>query len=228
MTTFNTLDVIAVANAVYKEQGYVKKNEADEMGYKGTKIFSNSERIYAHFFGNTGFDTTLVEPVKVSATDVDTAEEIIEYFKGLSFKAMERQLTSFEENVLKFVQTTQVGSDTLGIAASLPKVYETKLKQDEWTDRENELSRISEYVGTMKQRETFTAKVENVRWIGRTNSFLTCCSVDDKNILKFFSQEELKQGDTVSVTGFVKSQNVSNFHGGKETMINRVKVNADV
>lgn len=216
---FNTTEVIAVANAVYRKQGFIKKSEAHAYDIGPDTKVANSTHLYAYFYDG--------DKTKVSVTDVDRnrAEEIINYFRGLTFKAMERGLTSFEENVLKFVQSPQVGSSELGIAASLPRVFENKLEQDVWTDRENELSRTSEFVGELKQRCTFEAVVENVRWIGSTNSYLVCCSVDDANILKFFNQEDLAPvGRKVTVTGFVKSQSVSNFHGGKETMINRVKV----
>ena len=157
--------------------------------------------------------------------DTDLAIEIIDYLKGLSFKAIERELTDFERNVLKLVTSQNIQKDQIGISASLPKVYLNKLEQDRWTDRENVLSRTSEKIGTLHQRETFDAIIEFSRFIPRTMSYIVTCSVDDKHILKFFHDKKLDIGTTVNVTGFVKSQNKGKFHNGFETIINRIKIN---
>jgi hypothetical protein len=57
-------------------------------------------------------------------------------------------------------------------------------------------------------------------------SSLVCCSENGKNIVKFFvdiNEKKLVEGETIKLQGFVKSQQVSNFHNGKETMVNRIK-----
>jgi hypothetical protein len=118
-----------------------------------------------------------------------------------------------------------VNKNQLGIAASLPNVYRNKLDADTWTSREAELGRTSDYVGKVGSRCEFDAKIENLRYIAKTMSYLVSCSVDDKNILKFFSVSEVgKVGDIIKVTGFVKGQAISKFSNAKETMINRVKI----
>ena len=70
---------------------------------------------------------------------------------------MERDLTEFELNVLKFVTTDVAGKEKIGIAASLPKVFYNKMDSDTWEDRERELGRTSEFVGELHSRNTFTS-----------------------------------------------------------------------
>jgi hypothetical protein len=210
---FNIKEVVAVACAVDRTNGFVKKSD----------VYSNSDKkpnvsfLYEHFCNN--------EKTEYSAVDLELAEEIVDYLKGLSFKALERKLTDFETNVLNFVGGETVGKEQLGIAASLPNVYRNKLEADMWTAREAELARTSDYIGDVGKRCEFTAKIENLRYIAKTSSYLISCSVDNKHILKFFSGVASgKVGDAIQITGFVKSQSVSSYSNAKETMINRIKV----
>ena len=210
---FNIKDVVAVACAVDRTNGFVKKSDV----YSQSDKKPNVSFLYEHFCNN--------EKTECSPSDFELAEEIIDYLKGLSFKALERKLTDFETNVLNFVGSEEVGKEQLGIAARLPNVYRNKLEADTWTTREAELARTSDYVGQVGQRSEFTAKIENLRYIAKTATYLVSCSVDDKHILKFFSGVASgKVGDTVNITGFVKSQGVSSYSNAKETMINRTKI----
>jgi hypothetical protein len=211
---FNIIEVIAVAAAVDRINGFVKKSD---VGFTNNEKKPNVHFLYEHFCNN--------EKTEYTSSDLELAEEIIHYLKGLSFKALERKLTDFETNVLNFVGSETVGKDQLGIAASLPNVYRNKLEADTWTSREAELARTSDYIGAVGKRSEFTAKIENVRFIAKTESYLISCSVEDKNILKFFSGVKTGNvGDTVKLTGFIKSQGVSSYSNAKETMINRIKV----
>lgn len=205
-------DVVTVSVAIDRTNGYVRKSDAGE-GIPEPNV----RLLYKHFYDNQLFPTT--------DSDRDVAKQIINYLQGLSFKAFERDLTSFEASTLKFVNADTVDNTTLGVAASLPNVYRNKLKQDVWIQREAELVQSSEFVGTSGKRGHFEVVVENVRFIPSVSSYLYCCSVDNKNILKFFySDSTLKEHTTVCLSGYVKSHQISNYHGGKETMINRVKI----
>ena len=210
---FNIKEVVAVACAVNRTNGFVRK--ADVYGKPDKK--PNVHFLYEHFCNN--------DIVAFTDDDSAMAEDIIHYLKGLSFKALERKLTDFESNVLNFVSSETVGKEQLGIAASLPNVYRNKLEADTWSIREAELARTSEYVGEVGKRGVFTAKVENLRYIASTVSYLISCSVDDTHILKFFGDVACgKVGDTIQLNGFVKSHSVSTYSNAKETMINRVKI----
>jgi hypothetical protein len=162
----------------------------------------------------------------VNPEDHTNAEEIIDYLKGLSFKALERKLTEFESNVLKFVSVDSVGKDKLGIAASLPNVYQAKLAADRWALRESELGAVSNYVGVLNKRAEFDLCVENLRYIAKTSSYLVSCSERDANIVKFFtmSSEQMKVGSKIKIAGYIKSQAVSSYTGYKETMLNRIRI----
>lgn len=218
MSDFNTKDVMSASVAVHRiNGGFIKKDQIryDEK-YKDST--SNSQMLYKHFFEG--------DKVEITDSDKSQADDIIAYLKGLSFKAIERNLTDFEKNVLRLVSGNTVAKDSIGIAASLPKVYYNKLEQDTWSDREHVLSQTSTGLGELNKRGVFKATVEFCRWIPTTMSYLVTASVDNKHILKFFSQDPVvgRKDKVLTISGFVKSQDKSRYHNGIETMINRIKI----
>lgn len=217
MIEFPTRDVVAVACAVFREQGFIKRGDYQTLAEGEQPKQPNSSILYNHFLND----------VKIQVRDEDKvlAEVIIDYLRGLSFKAFERGLTEFETNVLKFVNVEAVTKDKLGIAASLPQVYQRKLDADAWTIREAELAETSEYVGALNRRGNFTVVIEHVRSIPSTFSWLYTCSEGGKNIFKFFSTSIAGEvGQTITLSAYVKGHEVSKYSGGKETMVNRVKI----
>jgi len=213
---FPTNVVVAASVAINRlNGGFFRKFDANPENKT-----ANSTLLYKHFFEG--------KDIEVIKDDYAKADEIIDYLKGLGFKAIERKLTDFEANVLKFVQSEMIGKEQIGIAASLPKVYNNKLESDKWQDREADLGRNSNYIGELHQRGTFDITVEFIKYIPRTDSFLITAN-SKGNIVKFFAQTKktdigiLKEGMNLSVTAYVKSQQVSNYTGFKETMFNRIK-----
>ena len=120
------LEVLSASCSAYAlNKGFIKKDDIRfDKKYEGKS--SNSDLLYSHFYSESKLDIT--------EKDSDLAVEIIDYLKGLSFKAIERELTDFERNVLKLVTSDTIKKDQIGISASLPKVYLNKLEQDRWTD----------------------------------------------------------------------------------------------
>jgi hypothetical protein len=223
-TTYPVLEVLTASCAVHRtNKGFVKS--ADARPEDG--IIANSTFLYSHFLGihDKATNTNVRQEVETTPDDVAGAELIIDYLKGLTFKAMERDLTDFEKNVLKLVSADAVGKDKIGIAASLPKVFQNKLDSDKWSVRENELSATSEYVGTVGKRDNLNVVIENVRYIASVGSKLFCASVDGKHIVKFFNNDISQQvGETLAIGAYVKQHSISKYHHGKETMVNRIKV----
>ena len=216
MQTFPIDEVLAVSCAVHRlNNGFIKKDQV-RFDKKYEKYICNSDMLYNYFFTDKKFE--VIEEDKL------TANEVKDYLAGLSFKALERTLTEFETNVLKLVSSDNIPKDKLGIAASLPKVFLNKVEQDKWTDRETELSRTSEKLGKLHNRERFNAKVEFTRYIPRTMSYIVTCSVKNKHILKFFTDKNIESGSDIVIEGFVKSQSQGKYHTGFETIINRIKI----
>jgi hypothetical protein len=226
---FKTKDVIAVSCAAHRFNGGFLSKDSIRFDKKAEGKRANSDLLYAHFLDpkDLKFKNALPK-LKVIKEDLAMADDVIDYLKGLSFKAIERKLTDFESNVLRVVNSEHIDKTQLGITSSLPKVYFNKIEQDNWTDRELELSRTSNELGELHTRGTFDAKVEFVRYIPRTMSYLITCSVKDQHILKFFHAKNIKLESQIRVDGYIKSQGKGKFHNGIETIINRIKIHEDV
>ena len=223
---FNGRDLIAHAVAVDEFQGfkYIKSHQVD----KEKGIESNFKLLLG----------LLHDPknsiVSLQDSHYEKADEIIEYFEGLIFKAMQRDLTDFEKKITALIKADDISlngrDDRLPIVGSLPGVFRNNVKHDDWTSRERSLRDVSDYEGTLKQRGNFEGEIVMSRYMNRSNSMLVAVLPPNNNIVKFFydlfrdsnARENLAQGTYLKFSGFVKSQNVSEYSKCKETFLNRV------
>ena len=223
---FNGRELIAHAVAVDKFQGgkYIKSHEVNKL--------KNIESNFKLMLG------LLHEPLKSEITivneDYEVADEIVEYFEGLIFKAMQRELTDFEKKITALVKADDISQngkdDRLPIVGSLPNVYRNNVKHDDWSDRERSLRNVSDYEGTLKKRGEFEGEIVMSRFMNRSNSMLVAVLTKNNNIVKFFydlyrdstAKETLTQGKFIKFSAFVKSHEVSDYSKCKETFCNRV------
>lgn len=231
MTTLYTgTQVIAFAVAVDEFQGqkYIKSHEADK-----EKGIESNFKLMLEAMHNP-------EKARVTVTDAHTAkaEEIVDYFEGLVFKAMTRKLSDFESKITEVIKAEDIninGRDgRLPIVGSLPSVYRNNLEHDNWSDKERKLRDTSDYVGTVGKRHSFKGPIVMSRYMNRTHSMLVAVLIDDKNIVKFFydlyrgaTKSDFEKGKEVEFTAFVKSHEVSDFSKCKETFVNRVTLSKE-
>jgi hypothetical protein len=170
--------------------------------------------------------------------DIKTADEIVDYFEGLIFKAMERDLTDYEKKITEIIHAEDINfsgrDDRLPVIASLPNVYRNNITHDKWADEERSLRKVSDYEGKYKTRCKFNGNVRMSRYMQKSHSLLVAMVTDNNNIVKFFYdlwrhqdgniKEILAVGNHITVEGYVKSHAVSNHSKCKETFINRVNI----
>ena len=207
-------EVIAHAVAVDRYQGfkYIKSHEA-KGGSKGN--FS----LLIHSLKDP--KTSVVGPI--TEEDYTTADKIVEYFEGLVFKAMQRDLSEYEKKITDLIKAEDINlqgrDDRLPIVGSLPNVYRNNTKHDVWADEERSLRKTSEYEGELKTRGTFNGVVKMSRYMNRTNSLLVALLTENGNIVKFFydlyrtkdgfdPKNALSEGKLVVIEGFVKGAGV--------------------
>ena len=108
---FKTIDVISASVSAFRlNEGFIKKDQI-KFDKKYENKIANSDLLYFHFYGD--------KKLSVIEEDTKEAEEIIDYLKGLSFKAIERELTDFESNVLKLVTADHCGLSASKVSISL-------------------------------------------------------------------------------------------------------------
>ena len=153
----------------------------------------------------------------------DIAEKIIQYYKGLTFKAMGNKINDFEQKVLGLINCKLVDQRDIGIIASLPKAYFRAVKRDATDAMMRKLSTTSIHIGTQGEDVEGTINILNCSFIQRLQCHVVNAEMNG-NIVCFFTKHPAEHwGDTCEIKGKVKRHQTSKFHGGKETVLNYVK-----
>ena len=228
---FSGRELIAHAVAVDKFQGgkYIKSHETDK-----TKGIESNFKLMLGLLHDPK-----ASEISIASDDYDMADEIIEYFEGLIFKAMQRDLTDFEKKITALVKADDISlngkDDRLPIVGSLPNVYRNNVRHDDWSDRERSLRNVSDFEGTLKKRGEFECEIVMSRYMNRSNSMLVAVLTKNDNIIKFFydlyrdntAKEFLAQGTYLRFSAYVKSHEVSDYSKCKETFCNRVTLSKE-
>jgi hypothetical protein len=218
MTTITIQEVAAAAQAIYDDQGFLSKTSHEVILNEKT---SNGRLLFEHF---------AVQP-KVTVTDEhrQAANEILQFLEELPLKAIERDLSGYEKEALRVVRKGELSVEDdrkdLFLIASFPTVCNSMHQQHLWGIREADCARKSEYVGELHKRCGFELTAEFIRKLSN-GSYLYCCTDSDNNLVKFFYDHKQigKVGDKLKVKGYVKSHSLGKYSGGKETMLNRVRI----
>jgi len=203
-----TINVLSVCCAVQRELGgYYKEGQINT---------PNKQVIQDHFFGDG--DVTVIEEDKILAA------KAIEYLKGLGLKSFERKLSDYEKKVLKIVAEVDFKPNDVGLAASIPSMYIKQSVSDDWFYKEQEIGRDSEFIGQPNDRITRNLTIQFVKHMTGFDKWLTCCTDDRHNIVKFFAAEDLVVGRPYVISGTVKPHKINDYTGFNETFINRIKI----
>jgi len=211
---YNTKLAIAVANAVYRKHGYVKTTEAD---YSERK--SNKTRVIE--------ELTKDKP-KYAKNDMVVADEIVEHYQGLLLFRLGDQQNNFQEAVLSCVAKDTVKARDIGILASLPHTYKTTLDKEARKAKEEAMASKSNFVGDVKKRNVFDVVVEMVKPLPHKSLYIVSF-MQGNSILKHFTpsnpeDDGIVESANLQISAYVKDHQVNKYNGGKETIINRIKV----
>ena len=226
-------DLLTLSCAVTRaNNGYTKKDaplekDADDLFTKLPNLFIMANYMNIEKYSTKSYDNTINKYYKnFSVTDEDgkEVERMIRYFKGLSMKAIKRNISDFESSILAMISKEYVSYKDIGIIASLPSVYANGQKQKEFNKLEKQLGKTSEHMGTLRERGDFNLELIYVKYIWRSNSYLCVAKDSNNNIAKFFKDTKLQVGDKIHVTAFVKDHTQGKMSGGAETYLNRVKI----
>ena len=229
------IQALVLSVAIHEKYGFQSKATTDYTTMTSEKIsnidgrgnpITNSARLYRQLFPSQKVDPEDREKMDVSGHHYEKAENILDLLRGFGFIAIERPLTNFEQSVLDIVNRNNITHKELGRVASFPNVYERRVSQEIWEERESQLAKNSEYVGELFNKSHLDVKIENIRYLSRTKSYLICASESDKNIVKFFIPHEkfgnIKEGDSIKLTAWIKKHEISHYHGGMETTLKRI------
>jgi len=176
-------------------------------GYDKTK---NRYTMAEMLTGNTVVNETVEAEDVVSLIDWGKEQRGSDFFVSL------RDILSKEE-----LQASQ-----FGFVACLPFL---KRQQEQKEAQKEELAKTtanSNWIGTERKRGEFFVKLTNKRYLDNYGSYIYSVVTRDGDLGVFFSQNkfEIDEGDCFIMKATPKRHQVSNYHGGKETMFNRVVI----
>jgi len=210
--TFDLNTVMTFAVSAYKQ----KNNE-----YVNYGTVTNKTIIQTHLGLLDENRMVFVDHVTQECADI--AEQMIQYYKGLTFKAFGAKINDFEQKVLGLINCKLVDRRDIGVIASLPKAYFRSIKRDNTDVLMRKLSTTSVHVGTQGEDVEGTINILNCSFIQRLQCHVVNAEMNG-NIVCFFTKHPAEHwGETCKIKGKVKRHQTSKFHSGKETVLNYVK-----
>ena len=154
------------------------------------------------------------------------AKDIITYYTGLMIKALGTKINDFESKVLSFVKNGEVATYDFGMIASLPKSHARATERDRVESQQRALSENSDFVGVVGDTVLFDIEILRKNYINKLGCDVVNAVDRDKNLIVFFTGkgEEFENVSHCKIKARVKRHQISNQHGGKETVFNYVKV----
>jgi putative lipoic acid-binding regulatory protein len=212
MNTYDLKTVMTYAVSAHFQNGEEYKN------YGST---TNKTIIQSHLGEIAQMHMCFVDHITQECADI--ADKIIQYYKGLTFKAMGAKINDFEQRVLAVIQSGVVDRRDIGVVASLPKAYFRAVKRDETDALMRKLSVSSIHIGTVGSDVEGKINVLNCSFIQRLQCYVVNAEMNG-NIVCFFTKHDADNwGEGCTIKGKVKRHQTSKFHGGKETVLNYVK-----
>ena len=137
---------------------------------------------------------------------------------------MGNKINDFEQKVLGLINCKQVDRRDIGVIASLPKAYFRAVKRDATDTQMRKLSTTSIHIGTLGEGVQGTINILNCSFIQSLQCYVVNAEMSG-NIVCFFTKHPAEHwGETCEIKAKIKRHQTSKFHGGKETVLNYVKV----
>ena len=211
--TFDLETVVTYAVSAFKQNGESYNNFGGQT--------SNKNIILSHLGLLDDSRASFVD--QVTELDAETARHLIQYYKGLTFKAMGNKINDFEQRVLDFIQKGVVDRRDIGVVASLPKSFFRAVERDKSDAELRKLSLSSEFIGSEGEEVCGTIKILNCSFIQKLQCHIVNACMGE-NIVVFFTKHPAEHwGESCEIKGRVKRHQNSRFHNGKETVLNYVK-----
>jgi len=213
--TYNTKTSLAVANSIYRKHGYIKSTEATFGERK-----SNKERV---------LEELAKDKPRHSKQDIKLAEEQIEHYQGLVLFKLGDKQSDFQEAVLSVVAKDTIHPKAVGVLASLPHTYKCNIERQKRQEHEKVMAKKSSYTVEVKKRNIFDIVVDMVKPLPHRGLNIITFLDAKENIIKYFTpnnpeEDGIVNGAKLQISAYVKDHQINKYNGGKETIVNRIKV----
>jgi len=240
------MEALAVAVAIDREQGFIKSNQGyydqdtDQRVDDNRTVALRTLRVRHGAKPQTNGDGVELYRVETTSEDEQKAQEIFSYFDqvllmdkmadNLVKQGRDGLINDYNLQLSRMFDKGEIDvNKELAMIVSLPNSRRMADKRDQM-DEFHASHKANGYVGDLRQRIKVVARVMDVKFLPRHHIHLATVVTEDEKLIKFFMNEKLGDmartinGKTIEITGTVKKQEVNDFTGCQETVINRVKI----
>ena len=161
--------------------------------------------------------SALSESVEYDSEHMRRADEMIQYYRGLTFKIIAGQrLTPLNQKLMELASQELISDNEVGAVAYAPQGYQHGKKRQDFDDRVRYAR--GDLIGTPGDK--FFGTVEVLRCIYSHNynvNFVTAVTESD-SVLYFAIKNSVETGAKLNIRGTIKA------HRDNQTQLNRVRV----
>jgi hypothetical protein len=200
---FHIVKFLAHTSAIIQKYGWISKNKAYESGEKST-----ASRVLDNL--NDSF-------LEIDAIDLAKAKSATEWAESISDE--DAEVSDYLHNIRAIARSGMVGYRTCGFAASIISAYERTLQV-------KPIYQVSNYVGTVKSRDTFEVVLKRHFTYdsdyGVVHKFLFNDKSGNVIIWSTNTLQNFELNKKYGVKGTVKEH--SEYKGVKQTLITRCEI----
>jgi len=205
---------------IIREQGYTSKKDAQITGGSSTSDILNT------WFTASACRGTLQE-------DSEKAQEALVWLQGkanitgyASESDFDRSMRMLTIGGYRNVAPGMITKSDFGFVACVYSTMERAAGREKNKEVVKEAASTSEYIGKLKSRAEFFVKLVGKKYSDNIGCYIYNVKDQKGNLGVFFSSDAdlAKLEDCFLAKMTPKRHSVNNYHGGKETVFNRVKV----
>lgn len=233
--TYPIKQALAVANAVFRKYGFVKRNHGYYDAATGVFVLDSKSIVINTLRPEDKRDRNPERPlpvVEVTDEDRESADELYSFFDQKTLMAkMGDDISDFDCMLGDILSKGEVDVNRdMSVLASIPNSLQIEQRRIKMDAMYRANRHVGSFIGKPKERIKMSVQVKDVKWIPKRGVYLVTMMTDDNQIAKFFLKDEdadLSESirdQRITFVGTVRNQEVSEYTGCHETMFNRIKI----
>lgn len=205
---YAVINVVSAAIVCTDQYGFVAKKDAN------VDTPSTASRVQKFLLNHpTDEISEMFQPM------FSEAAELIEWAK-------ENLRGDFGHTIKQMLEKGAVSLAQVAFLVTLPNQKSLAEERAKQAEEKSALTVDSEWFGVVRKRDEFFVKLTASKYVERFGSYIYSVVTREGNIGSFFSQKkfDLKVNDCFIIKATPKRHIMSEWHGGKETQLNRVVI----
>ena len=209
------------AAAIIRTHGYISKKEAGTSGRQATSVTIGT------WLNSPSSTAPVIEDAdKTAAAEAMVWLDALARSTGVSANSFDASMASLTVGGYRKVASGMITKSDFGFVAC---VWATMEREVNWKKKQDDLkvaSANSDYIGSLKKRADFFVKLVGKNYSDNVGCYIYKVKDRKGNLGVFFSSDSdlAEVNDCFLAKMTPKRHSVNDYHGGKETVFNRVKV----